>query len=62
MELGGGRGEGWGYSQTSEHRTLWEQFKSKFVLCREVVLFSEVQNVLEPYIGKPIIWDLEKHP
>ena len=37
------------YSQTSEQRTLWEQYKFKsFVLCREVVLFSEVQNVLEP--------------
>ena len=36
-------------SQTSEQRTLWEQYKFKsFVLCREVVLFSEVQNVLEP--------------
>ena len=33
------------YSQTSEQRTLWESF----VLCREVVLFSEVQTVLEPY-------------
>ena len=37
------------YSQTSEQRTLWEQYKFKlFVLCREVVLFSEVKNVLEP--------------
>ena len=40
--------EGWEYSQTSEQRTLWEQYKFKsFVLCREV-LFSEVHNVLEP--------------
>ena len=38
------------YSQTSEQRTLWEQYKLKsFVLiCREVVLFLKVQNVLEP--------------
>ena len=51
------------YSQTSEQRTLWEQYKFKsFVLCREVVLFSEVQNILEPSIGKSIIWDLEKRP
>ncbi len=36
------------YSQTSEQRTLWDLYKLKcFVLCREVVLFSEVQNVLE---------------
>ena len=35
------------YSQTSEQRTLWEQYKfSCCVLCREVVLFSEAQNVL----------------
>jgi len=36
------------YSRTSEQRTLWEQYKfSCCVLCREVVLFSEVQNVLK---------------
>ncbi len=36
------------YSQTSEQRTLWDLYKLKcFVFCREVVLFSEVQNVLE---------------
>ena len=41
------------YSKTPEQRTLWEQYKFKsFVLCREVVLFSEVQNVLELYTNQ----------
>jgi len=48
------------YSWTYEQR---KQYKfSCCVLCREVVLFSEVQNVLKLAIGKPIIQDLEKCP
>ena len=36
------------YSGTSKLRTLWEQYKfSCFVLYKQVVLFSEVLNVLE---------------
>jgi len=36
------------YSRTPDQRTLWEQYKfSCCVLCREGVLFSEVQNVLK---------------
>jgi len=35
-------------SKTTEQRTCWGQHKfSCCVLCREVVLFSEVQNVLK---------------
>ena len=36
------------YSGTSEHGTRWGQHKfTCFVLCREIVLFSEVVNVLK---------------
>ena len=38
------------HSRTCKQRTLWEQYTYKFsfcVHCREVVLFSEVQNVLK---------------
>ena len=38
------------YSGTSEQGTHWGH--TCFVLCREVVLFSEVVNVLKLYIGR----------
>jgi len=38
------------YSRTSEQRTRWEQDKfSCYTRCKEVVCFSEVQNVLKLY-------------
>ena len=44
------------YSQTSEQRTFWEQYKFKsFVLGCPLLGGSRT-------IGKPIIWDLEKRP
>ena len=43
----------------SKQRTHWGHHKfSCCVLCREVVLFSKLINVL----GKPIVWNLEKCP
>ena len=45
------------YSETSEQRTRWGQYKlTCFVPCRKVVLFSEVQIVLLVYIGKQKFW------
>ena len=40
------------------------QYKSSavYVICREVVLFSEVQNISKLRTVKPIIWDFEKCP
>ena len=60
------------YSRTSGQRTLWEQYNfSCCILCREAVLFSEIQNVLKldiKYISEaglqfssitlPVLWCL----